>query len=183
MSSALRPRRSTRQRLTAAARGPRSGHLLVGLVLLQGAAWADPADAAARRAALAAVETYLNAMRAGDATAAAAVLHPDYRVTSWQSAGAERHLFLDTRTGELAAIGKLKPGEWEVRLLRTRVAIDPNGMANVWAKYEFYSFGKLEHCGFESYELFRTPQGWRIINFSDTDTPVARTGVSRTCAG
>jgi hypothetical protein len=111
--------------------------------LLRGAAWADASDAAAQRSALAAVETYVSAMRAGDAAAAAAVLHPDYRVTSWQSAGGEHHLFLDTRAGELAAISKLKPGEWEVRLLRTRVAIDPNGMANVWAKYEFYSFGSL----------------------------------------
>jgi len=181
MSSAPRPG-AAQQRLTSSGRGRRSGYLL-GLILLRGAAWADASDAAAQRSALAAVETYVSAMRAGDAAAAAAVLHPDYRVTSWQSAGGEHHLFLDTRAGELAAISKLKPGEWEVRLLRTRVAIDPNGMANVWAKYEFYSFGRLEHCGFESYELFRTPQGWRIIDFSDTDTPVAQAAASRTCEG
>lgn len=181
MSSACRPAGAQRRR-TSSGRGRRGGYLL-GLLLLHSTVWAEAPDAAAQRAALAAVETYLSAMRAGDAAAAAAVLHPDYRVTSWQAAGGERHLFLDTRAGELAAIGKLKPGEWEVRLLRTRVAVDPNGMANVWTKYEFYSFGKLEHCGFESYELFRTPQGWRIINFSDTDTPVPRPGASRTCGG
>jgi len=183
MSSVRHPAGPTQRRLASCLDCMPSAHVLAGLLSLQPAAWADPADGAAQRAALATVETFVNAMRAGDATAAAAVLHPDYRVTSWQSAGSERRLFLDTRAGELAAISKLKSGEWEVRLLHTRVAIDPNGMANVWAKYEFYSFGKLEHCGFESYELFHTPHGWRIINFSDTDTPVAQVWVSRRCEG
>lgn len=121
--------------------------------------WSDSAKDEATRSVLATVETLVRAIREGDAASAAAVMHPDYRVTSWQGSGSERHLFLDTRDGELAAIGKLKRAEWDVRFLRSRVSIDPNGMANVWVKYEFYSFGRLNHCGFESYELFRMPEG------------------------
>ena len=134
--------------------------------------WPQSSTADASKAVLATVETLMKAVREGDAGSAAAVLHPSYRVASWQGSGDERQLFLDTREGELAAISKLKPGEWDVRFLKTRVSIDPNGMANVWAKYEFYSFGQLKHCGVESYELLRTANKWSVINFTDTDTPV-----------
>jgi hypothetical protein len=134
--------------------------------------WSDSRKDEAIRSVLATIEILVKAIREGDAASAAAVMHPDYRVASWQGSGNERHLFLDARTGELAAISKLKHGEWDVRFIRSHVSIDPNGMANAWVKYEFYSFGKLHHCGFESYELFRMPEGWRVVNFSDTDTPV-----------
>src|ERR1700730_13529809 len=134
--------------------------------------WSGSPKDEAIRSVLATIEILLNAIREGDAASAATVMHPDYRVASWQGSGDERHLFLDTRDKKLAAIGKLKRAEWDVRFLKSRVSIDQNGMANVWAKYEFYSFGKLRHCGFESYELFRTPEGWLVINFSDTHTPV-----------
>jgi len=157
--------------------------VLLSVPLLARVAWPQSSPGATAGAALAVVETYVRAMREGDATSAAAVLHPDYRVASWQASASGRQLFLDTRDGELAAIGKLRRGEWDVRFLSTRVSLDPNGMANVWAKYEFYSFGKLQHCGFESYELFRTPAGWRIINFSDTDTPVRGAQPASVCPG
>jgi len=134
--------------------------------------WSQTPKEEATRAVLATVDTLMNAIRAGDAASAAVVMHPDYRVASWHGAGSDRQLFIDDRDGELAAIHKLKRGEWDVRFLSRRVSIDRNGMANVWARYEFYLFGKLNHCGVESYELFRTPQGWRVINFSGTDTPV-----------
>jgi hypothetical protein len=133
------------------------------------------------RSILATVEVLLRAMRNGDAAAAASVLHRDYRVVSWHGSGADREVFVDTRDGELAAIGKLKPGEWDVRFLRTHVSVDSNGLANVWARYEFYYFGKLDHCGVESYELFRTRERWWIINFSDTDTPTQGRSTSAVC--
>ena len=144
-------------------------------------AWAQSSSNDPSKTVLATIEALMKAVREGDAISAAAVLHPAYRVASWQGSGSERHLFLDTREGELAAIGKLRRGEWDVRFLNTRVSIDPNGMANVWAKYEFYSFGELQHCGIESYELFRTPEGWRVVNFSDTDTPVRGRQASVVC--
>jgi hypothetical protein len=35
-----------------------------------------------------------------------------------------------------------------------------------------YSDGRPSHCGYEAYTLVRTPQGWKVINFADTDTPL-----------
>jgi hypothetical protein len=154
---------------------------VAGSLLAAQPTWSQTPKDEATRSVLATIETLLKAIREGDAASAATVMHPDYRVASWQGSASERHLFLDTRDKELAAIGKLKRAEWEVRFRKSRVSIDQNGMANVWAKYEFYSFGKLHHCGFESYELFRTPEGWRIINFSDTDTPVPRGKTAAVC--
>jgi hypothetical protein len=145
---------------------------LTAMAFLLGALPAASASPAAEREVLRTVQTLVEAWREADVAKGAAVLHPDFRITSLQGAENARHIFLDTRAGLLAAIGMIKPGAWDVHLLHTSVSIDPNGMANVWAKYEFYSDGKLNHCGYESYELFRGREGWKIINFSDTDTAV-----------
>src|SRR5579884_4467023 len=33
-------------------------------------------------------------------------------------------------------------------------------IAQVWGEYEFLHEGKLSHCGVDSIDLFRTPDGW-----------------------
>ena len=40
----------------------------------------------------------------------------------------------------------------------------------VEASYVFYLYGAPHHCGHESYVLFRTEDGWKIVTFADTDT-------------
>src|SRR6266436_624796 len=71
----------------------------------------------------------------------------------------------------LAVIQRLhraRPGEWEVRFLSAATRIDPNGLAHVWARYVFLYKGATDHCGYESYGLFKTPEGWKVISFADT---------------
>lgn len=64
-----------------------------------------------------------------------------------------------------------------------QVAIAPAGLAHVWAKYVFYFSGKPDHCGTESYSLFRTQQGWKIFSFADTDTPLHESAAAEVCPG
>ncbi len=35
-------------------------------------------------------------------------------------------------------------------------------LAMVWAPYSFFLKGKFHHCGVDSFQLIRTPQGWKI---------------------
>ena len=35
-------------------------------------------------------------------------------------------------------------------------------IANVWTPYDFWTNGRLSHCGIDSFELIKTEQGWRI---------------------
>lgn len=41
-------------------------------------------------------------------------------------------------------------------------------LASVWTPYKFYLNGKLSHCGTNSFQLVKTPQGWKIQYILDT---------------
>lgn len=40
-------------------------------------------------------------------------------------------------------------------------------LASVWTPFAFYVDGKLSHCGVNSFQLVKTPKGWRIQNLMD----------------
>jgi hypothetical protein len=144
---------------------------------------ATSAQTAENQEVLAAVHTLVNAWREPSVAKADGILHEDYRAESWQLSDTGRFVFLETRDHLLAQIATLRPGQWDVRLLHTSMNIDPNGLAVVWAKYVFYSEGRLNHCGYEAYTLVHTPQGWKVINFADTDTPMRGRSSDAVCPG
>jgi len=111
---------------------------------------------------LAVVQTLIDAWREADVSKAASVLHDTYRITSLQDAGEGTKVFVDTRQGLLAAVAKLHRNQWDVRLGKPTVTIDPNGMATVWAKYEFFSNGTPNHCGHEV--IYAVPLRGRMEN-------------------
>ncbi|KKN27071.1 hypothetical protein LCGC14_0868360 [marine sediment metagenome] len=41
-------------------------------------------------------------------------------------------------------------------------------MANVWTPYEFSRDGKVDHCGVNSFQLFKDGENWKIIYIIDT---------------
>ena len=43
-------------------------------------------------------------------------------------------------------------------------------LANVWQRFNMYIDGALSHCGLEAINLFRSPEGWKIIQISETFT-------------
>lgn len=47
------------------------------------------------------------------------------------------------------------------------VHIDEN-LASVWTKYAFYLEGQFHHCGAESFQLFKSKEGWKIFLLVDT---------------
>ena len=46
-------------------------------------------------------------------------------------------------------------------------------IANVWTRYDFYLDGEFSHCGVDSFDLIKTPEGWKISGGTYT---VERTG-------
>lgn len=151
----------------------------LGALALSGPAFSS--DRGGERDVLSTVKTYLDAMRQGDAAKAASVLHDSFRVVSLHGPAQARAVFQDTRAGELTAIAGLKPGDWDVRWLHATVSIDPHGMATVWAKYVFYFKGKPDHCGDEAWTLLRGADGWKIVDFADTDNALAGRNPSVVC--
>lgn len=127
------------------------------------------------------VELLHKAMAEGDATRPAALLHPDYRGVSLQGASDQRHVYVETRDKAVRDIAALHAGEWQIRFLKTSTHIDSNGMAQVWARYVFYYKGAPNHCGYESYGLFRDGGTWKIVSFADTDNALKGRSVDEVC--
>jgi hypothetical protein len=127
------------------------------------------------------IERLHKAMAEADAATADTLLHADYHGVSLQGPPEHRHLYLETREKAVGDIARLQRGEWEIRLLKTSTQIDTNGMAHVWARYVFYYKGTANHCGYESYGLYRTGEDWKIISFADTDNALKGRSVEEVC--
>ena len=56
---------------------------------------------------------------------------------------------------------------FEEKILSYKIKID-GAMAHAWTPYEFYLNGKFSHEGVNSFTLFRTVQGWKIVHIIDT---------------
>ena len=117
-------------------------------------AFAAPPDEAQ---VLAVVDRFFAAMVARDAAGAAKVLEKDgvfTEVTPEGVTGAQTHAaFLK----DLAA-GKQ---QWRERIWNPKVLVHGR-LALVWAPYDFAIDGKFSHCGVDSFQLVKGPQGWKI---------------------
>jgi len=109
------------------------------------------------------------------------LLHQEYRGVSLQGALDRRQIYVETQAKAISDVAALKPGSWDVRILTASTQIDPNGLAHVWARYVFYFEGKPDHCGYESYALYQSADGWKVVNFSDTDNPLNGKTVAKVC--
>jgi hypothetical protein len=137
--------------------------------------------APSERSPLQTIELLHKALRDADSAALDSLLHPDYHGTSLQGPLDHRHIYIETREKAVSDVAGLKPGDWDVRFLSTSTQIDPNGMAHVWARYVFYLKGKPNHCGFESYTLYQSTDGWKVVSFADTDNPLNGRSVADVC--
>ncbi len=53
------------------------------------------------------------------------------------------------------------------RILDYQIKVDGT-MASVWTPYEFYVNGNFNHCGTNSFQLVKFPEGWKIVYIIDT---------------
>ena len=149
----------------------------LGLILILASALAAPPD----RSPLQTIELLHKALRDADPTTIDSLLHPDYHGISLQGPLEHRHIYIETREKAVSDVASLKPNEWDVRILSSSTQIDPNGMAHVWARYVFYFKSAPNHCGYESYTLYQSANGWKVVSFADTDNPLNGRSVADVC--
>lgn len=53
------------------------------------------------------------------------------------------------------------------RMFRPEVRVEGD-MATVWGRYDFHVGERLTNCGFNSFQLLRTPDGWKIAHIAST---------------
>lgn len=73
----------------------------------------------------------------------------------------------------IAAVGQAEAGTWDERIWNVQIDVRDN-LASAWMDYAFYFSGNLSHCGVNSVQLARQPDGaWRAIALADSRTPAA----------
>ena len=121
-----------------------------------------------KKEVVATVRQLFDGMRAGDSAAVRAVFHPS----------ATMHTAMYDRVGSpllragsvdrfVGAVGTPHDEVWDEKIWAYHVQLDDN-LATVWTPYTFFLGEKLSHCGVNTFTLFRSGAGWKILNIADT---------------
>lgn len=112
------------------------------------------------------VHRLFDGMRTADTTMMRSTFHPDVRlVTTGTRAGEPTasvvpiDAWLDGVAGAEQVLDE--------RLYDTEVRVH-GGLASVWTYYTLHVGDDFSHCGYDAFDLVRTPDGWRIIHIADT---------------
>ncbi|WP_210486488.1 nuclear transport factor 2 family protein [Rufibacter aurantiacus] len=148
--------------------------LLSFCLLLSGSAFAQtkkatPAKLSAdAKAVEAAVVRFFDGMRAGDSTMSRSVLAPNARLFSVGAGKDGKVLPRETPMDKFVQmIAQPHPQVLDERIWDVKVNIDGD-LATLWCEYAFYAGDTFSHCGVDAFQLYRSPEGWKIFTITDT---------------
>ncbi len=115
------------------------------------------------------IEQLFEAMRAGDSTALRQVFHEEARLqTALQHPQTKAtRLVTESIDNFIRQVSTSHPEMYDERILDYDIKIDCV-MATAWTPYRFYVGDKFSHCGVNAFQLFKTAEGWKIIQIIDT---------------
>ena len=114
------------------------------------------------------VKMMFDGMRAGDSSMVSAAFADNVQMfTIFKAKKGEHMLLKDEPQKFLNAVGTAHDVVWDEIIWSYDVRID-GLLANVWTEYSFYAGDKFSHCGVNDFQLFKSEEGWEIINITDT---------------
>src|SRR5579863_1047583 len=114
------------------------------------------------------IGTLFDGMRKGDSTIVKSTFAKNMVLQSI-SDGKDGKAILSTDSANdfARSVGTPHAQAYDERIVYDVIEIDGD-LAIVWAPYKFYLGDKFHHCGVDSFQLMRTPSGWKIIYIVDT---------------
>lgn len=126
----------------------------------------EPADSAAKEA-LDVVTRLFDGMRARDTALIRSTFHATARLmTAGRTTDGTPTVEVDGVDDFIASVARAQV-HLDERLYETEVRVE-DGLASVWTEYDFWAGERFSHCGVDAIHLARTPDGWRIIQLTDT---------------
>lgn len=115
------------------------------------------------------VQILFDAMRAGDSATVRSVFLPEAKMyTAFFNQSSQQN---KVKEGSLerfvGAVGTPHDEIWDEKIWGYSVELEAP-LATVWTPYTFYLGNKLSHCGINTFLLFQTLDGWKIMNIADT---------------
>lgn len=112
------------------------------------------------------VHQLFDGMRKGDSTLVRSTFHEGARLLTVVNQN-EPILHEGSVDKFVEAVGTPHEEVWDERISHYEVHIDGD-LASVWTPYTFYLGDQLSHCGVNAFQLFRSKEGWKIIQITDT---------------
>lgn len=114
------------------------------------------------------ITRFFEGMRRGDSTMVRSTLAPAAVFHAFGGKpGQPATLRIENINGFLKAVGTPHPQVWDERISFDKVLIDAN-LASVWTPYEFYLGSTFSHCGYNSFQLVKLNDAWKIAHIIDT---------------
>ncbi|WP_310396354.1 nuclear transport factor 2 family protein [Hymenobacter sp.] len=113
------------------------------------------------------ITAFFEGMRQGDSTAVRRTLAPGAVFHTIAIKAGVTKVAPENPLDFLKAVGSPHPKVWDERITFASILVDAN-LASVWTPYEFYFGGTFSHCGYNSFQLVKLADGWKIAHVIDT---------------
>lgn len=113
------------------------------------------------------INHFFEGMRQGDSTMVSEVLAPKARLlTVVENEG--KVMLPEVSTEDfLTAVASDHEAVWDEKIHSYDVKVDDK-LASVWTTYSFYLGSDFSHCGVNTFQLYKTYNGWLIFAITDT---------------
>ena len=139
--------------------------LFLALILLGFSSRAQTDD---HSAVIATIQKMFDGMRAGDSAAVNSVFDPSARLqTTYTNKEGLAVIVTEKISHFVEAVGTPHDEIWDERIWGYDVRIDDR-LATAWTEYTFFLGEKMSHCGVNAFQLFKSEEGWKIIQITDT---------------
>jgi len=113
------------------------------------------------------VQQLFDGMRAGDSSMVRSAFDSNPRLVTTMVRAGVPVMTEGSVDDFVRAVGTPHEEVWDERISGEIVHVD-GPLATVWMRYSFYAGSRFSHCGVNSFELFRRPDGWKITSIADT---------------
>lgn len=113
------------------------------------------------------IEKLFDGMRKGDSTMVRSVFTKGSRLQTIAEQKGIPYLDEISVNDFVKAVGAPHEQVWDEKITSWKIDLD-GALASVWTDYEFYAGNTYSHCGVNAFQLFRSAEGWKIIQITDT---------------
>jgi hypothetical protein len=127
------------------------------------------AQASDHDAVMATIEGFFEGFAEQDSTKMHRYMDPDGRLVTTGSDQAGRPVMRAFRAGDFLQM-LLGPRQQPIRetIANPEIRVVDN-LAAVWVDFNLWVGDEIDHCGVDHFQLFRSPEGWRIVATADTN--------------
>ncbi len=121
-----------------------------------------------KTAVIAVIQKMFDGMRSGDSAAVSSVFDASARLqTIFTGQDGQPALRSEGIEKFVEAVGTPHDQVWDERIWSYDVNIDGR-LATAWTEYTFFQGEKMSHCGVNAFQLFKSENGWKITQITDT---------------